>query len=323
MTEGTGLFEPGETILLIDQRDRTYLFTLRASGTYHTHSGTLGHDELIGHRKAPRSRPPKGMVFVAFRPRFADYVLKMPRGAQVVYPKDLGPIVTYADIFPGARVLEAGTGSGALTIALVPRGRRRRAGSSRTSSGTSTASRRSAQHRGVLRQDAGRRSSCEGATVAMVGRDGGAVRPCGARHARALGAAARARARCSSRAASSARTCRRRSRCSSSCSPCPAHGFLHIETFETLKRGWHVTERSVRPDHRMVGHTGLPDDRAPRRRPPEAPYGPSLPRRSLSYLGKGLSLPARKCRRVEEGTLARPPRGCVGGGDTIRRPARR
>src|SRR5687768_18346646 len=58
------------------------------------------------------------MVLVAFRPRFADFVLKMPRGAQVVYPKDIWPIVTYADVFPGARVLEAGTGSGALTIAL-------------------------------------------------------------------------------------------------------------------------------------------------------------------------------------------------------------
>ena len=58
------------------------------------------------------------MVLTAFRPRFADFVLKMPRGAQVVYPKDLGPIMVYADIYPGARVLEAGTGSGALTIAL-------------------------------------------------------------------------------------------------------------------------------------------------------------------------------------------------------------
>lgn len=113
-----GPFAPGEKILLIDQRDRTYLFTLQAKGTYHTHSGTLGHDELIGKPEGTKVQTSKGMVFVAFRPRFADYVLKMPRGAQVVYPKDLGPIVTYADVYPGARVLEAGTGSGALTIAL-------------------------------------------------------------------------------------------------------------------------------------------------------------------------------------------------------------
>jgi hypothetical protein len=111
-------FEPGEHVLLIDQRDRTYLFRLQAGGTYHTHSGTLAHDVLIGQPEGTRTETSGGMVLTAFRPRFADFALKMKRGAQVVYPKDLGPIVTYADVFPGARVLEAGTGSGALTIAL-------------------------------------------------------------------------------------------------------------------------------------------------------------------------------------------------------------
>ena len=114
----SGPFETGETVLLIDQRDRTYLFRLQSGATYHTHSGTLAHDEILGDRRARPCAPSKGMVLIAFRPRFADFVLKMPRGAQVVYPKDLGPIVTDADVFPGARVLEAGTGSGALTIAL-------------------------------------------------------------------------------------------------------------------------------------------------------------------------------------------------------------
>ena len=104
--------------MLVDQRDRTYLMTLQIGGTYHTHSGTLPHDALLGKSEGVRVETSKGMVMTAFRPRFADFVLKMPRGAQVVYPKDLGPIIVYADIFPGARVLEAGTGSGALTIAL-------------------------------------------------------------------------------------------------------------------------------------------------------------------------------------------------------------
>ncbi|HEX6400097.1 MAG TPA: SAM-dependent methyltransferase, partial [Actinomycetota bacterium] len=111
-------FEPGEQVLLIDQRDRTYLFSLEAGAVFHTHAGTLAHDELVGRPEGARVTTSRGMVLTAFRPRFADYVLKMPRGAQVVYPKDLGPIVVYADVFPGARVLEAGTGSGALTIAL-------------------------------------------------------------------------------------------------------------------------------------------------------------------------------------------------------------
>ena len=82
-------------------------------------TGALGHDELLGAPEGTRVTTSSGMVLVAFRPRFADFALKMKRGAQVIYPKDLGPIITYADVYPGARVLEAGTGSGALTIALL------------------------------------------------------------------------------------------------------------------------------------------------------------------------------------------------------------
>jgi tRNA (adenine57-N1/adenine58-N1)-methyltransferase len=99
----SGPFEAGERVLLVDQRGRTYLFLLQAGGTFHTHSGTLGHDALIGRSEGIRVETAGGMVVTAFRPRFADYVLKMKRGAQVIYPKDLGPILTYADVFPGAR----------------------------------------------------------------------------------------------------------------------------------------------------------------------------------------------------------------------------
>ena len=77
-----GPFEAGDRVLLIDQRDRTYLFRLEAGGTYHTHSGTLAHDALIGANEGTRLETSRGMVFVSFRPRFADFVLKMPRGAQ-------------------------------------------------------------------------------------------------------------------------------------------------------------------------------------------------------------------------------------------------
>src|SRR5262249_46131076 len=90
--------------------------------TYHTHSGTLAHDLVLGRPEGTRVETARGMVLIAFRPRFADYALKMKRGAQVVYPKDLGPILTYADVFPGARVLEAGTGAGSLPIALCRTG---------------------------------------------------------------------------------------------------------------------------------------------------------------------------------------------------------
>src|SRR4249920_42443 len=111
-------FEAGERVLLLDQRNRTYLVTLAVGATYHTHGGTLAHDALLGRTEGVRLETSGGMVVTAFRPRFADYALKMKRGAQVVYPKDLGPILTYGDVFPGARALEAGTGSGALTIAV-------------------------------------------------------------------------------------------------------------------------------------------------------------------------------------------------------------
>ena len=114
----TGPFEAGERVLLIDQRGRRYLVTLRNGETWHSHGGALAHDRLIGSPEGTQVHSATGMGFRAFRPRMADFVLKMPRGAQVVYPKDVGPILVQADVYPGSRVLEAGTGSGSLTIAL-------------------------------------------------------------------------------------------------------------------------------------------------------------------------------------------------------------
>ena len=113
-----GPFEAGEKILLVDQRDRRYLLTLQTGETWHSHGGGLPHDLLIGSPEGTLVHSATGMAFRAFRPRLADFVLKMPRGAQLVYPKDVGAILIGADVFPGARVLEAGTGSGSLTLAL-------------------------------------------------------------------------------------------------------------------------------------------------------------------------------------------------------------
>ena len=91
-------FESGERIMFVDQRARTYLVKLLAGGTFHTHGGTLAHDQVLGKEQGSRFETSGGMVLTAFRPRFADYVLKMPRDAQVVYPKDLGPILIHADV---------------------------------------------------------------------------------------------------------------------------------------------------------------------------------------------------------------------------------
>lgn len=113
------LLEPGDKVLLLDSRGRRYLVTLQEGGAFHFHKGIVSHDAMIGCPEGIRIRSTKGEVVVAVRPTLAEYVLKMSRGAQIVYPKDLGAILVRGDVFPGATVVEAGAGSGSLTIALL------------------------------------------------------------------------------------------------------------------------------------------------------------------------------------------------------------
>jgi tRNA (adenine57-N1/adenine58-N1)-methyltransferase len=115
----SGVFRPGEVCLLVDGRGRHYLVDLQPGGTFQYHVGSLALDRVIGRPEGTVLRSSAEGRLVALRPRLADYVLRMRRGAQVVYPKDIGPILHWGDIGPGRRVLEAGTGSGALTMALV------------------------------------------------------------------------------------------------------------------------------------------------------------------------------------------------------------
>jgi len=112
-------FRPGDTALLIDQKDRHFLLRLDESKTFQYHQGSIKHADLIGLPDGSWVESSSGGMMLLLRPRLADYILKMKRGAQVVYPKDIGPILVYADVAPGMTVLEAGTGSGALTIALT------------------------------------------------------------------------------------------------------------------------------------------------------------------------------------------------------------
>ena len=109
-------------MLLIDGRDRRYLLTLQPGTQFHSHHGFVGHDEVLGQPEGRMVRMQDGARYLCVRPTLADVVLKMPRGAQVIYPKDLGPILLMADIFPGARVLESGVGSGALSMTLLRAG---------------------------------------------------------------------------------------------------------------------------------------------------------------------------------------------------------
>jgi tRNA (adenine57-N1/adenine58-N1)-methyltransferase len=111
--------QDGEQVLLIDQRGKRHLLFLRKSETFHSDRGWIAHDAIIGQPEGSWVRSSMGLRYLALRPTLAEFVLEMPRGAQVIYPKDLAMILFWADIYPGSRVLEAGMGSGALTLALL------------------------------------------------------------------------------------------------------------------------------------------------------------------------------------------------------------
>ncbi|HSL57730.1 MAG TPA: tRNA (adenine-N1)-methyltransferase [Acidimicrobiales bacterium] len=112
----------GERVLLIDPKSRRYLVTLDPGAEFHSHTGFVAHDQIVGLDEGGTVTSTRGTRYRVLRPTLSDFVLKMPRGAQVIYPKDLGPILMLADVFPGARVLESGVGSGALSMTLLRAG---------------------------------------------------------------------------------------------------------------------------------------------------------------------------------------------------------
>src|ERR1700754_1603722 len=115
----TGPFEVGDRVQLTDAKGRHYTMVLAPGGEFHTHRGVISLDTVIGLPEGSVVKSTGGDQFLVLRPLLVDYVMSMPRGAQVVYPKDAAQIVHEGDIFPGARVLEAGAGAGALTCSLL------------------------------------------------------------------------------------------------------------------------------------------------------------------------------------------------------------
>ncbi len=247
-------FAPGDLVLLVDKKGRRYLFTLEHGASFHSHHGPLSHDAIIGIQEGSLVETTLGQRFRAVRPGLADFVLKMPRGAQVVYPKDLGPILIETDIFPGARVLEAGTGSGSLTLALL-----RAVGPKGT------------VHTFDVREDFHRKA------VANIERFIGSDPNYGTLEAR-LGDVYTDGLEIDVdrvvfdltepwRALPNVERCLRPG--GILCSYLPTvpqvqnlvgalrDGWAMVRAFETMQRGWTVDGLSVRPDHRMVAHTGF------------------------------------------------------------------
>ena len=247
-------FVAGESCLLYDVRGRQYLLTLKPASSFQFDKGTLAHASIIGAPEGATLRSSKDSPLVAVRPRLADYVLKMKRGAAVLYPKDAGPLITWADVAPGDTVLEAGTGSGALTLALAravgPQGR------------VVTVERREDHATHAQRVIEGFRGEIPdvidfrvGDVVDVVAEaqahrivldlpEPWEVVDAAAEHLPGGGTFA-----CYVPTVPQVQSVRD--------ALDATRTFVEAETFEIMMRGWTIDGRSVRPDHRMVGHTGF------------------------------------------------------------------
>lgn len=241
----------GEMVLLHDHKQRRYLLTLEPGKEFHSHAGIVTHDSLIGAPEGVAVKSNSGSPYLPFRLTLADFVFKMPRGAQVIYPKDLGAILMLADIAPGVRVLESGVGSGALSMAMLRCGadivgyelredfaNRAQANVSKFL-GPDVLERYRVSVRdcyeGIDERDLDRVVLDLPEPWNVVPHAETALRSGGIFVAYTP----------SIIQVSQLTTALRR------------HGFMLVETLEVLHRTWHVQGDAVRPDHRMVAHTGF------------------------------------------------------------------
>lgn len=249
-----GPFRVGDVVQLTDNKGRRHTLVLEPGKKFHTHHGAIAHDDLLGRPEGSVASSTSGAVYLAFRPLLADYTLRMSRGATVVYPKDAAQIVAVADVFPGARVVEAGAGSGALTCWLL-----RAVGDE----GLVSSYEQRADFAGIARRNVeqffggphpawrltvGELTGALAETeVDRVVLDMLAPWECLARVHEALTpggviCAYVATTTQLSRVVEALREC---------------GGFDEPAAAETMLRTWHVEGLAVRPDHRMVGHTGF------------------------------------------------------------------
>jgi tRNA (adenine57-N1/adenine58-N1)-methyltransferase len=253
VTSAKDRFKEGDLALLLDRKNRRYLLTLAPDQVFHSHLGRLGHDQLIDHTVGDWYRTDRSHTFLAVRPTLGDYVREMPRGPQIIYPKDLGNIIVLADIFPGATVVEGGLGSGALTAMLL-----RAVGSDGRvityEVNESTVPKALSNIKAVIPDPSNLVVNIgdvyEGITEGQVDRvvldvpePWQAV--AGVGDALVMGGIFLSFLPTILQVHQLVQELHQDSR------------FQLIETVETLLRSWHVTQRSVRPSHRMVAHSGF------------------------------------------------------------------
>lgn len=249
-----GPFQPGDQVQLTDPKNKRHTIRLKEGGIFHTHKGAIPHSELIGQPEGSVVRSSGGTQYLAFRHLLQDYTLAMPRGAAVIYPKDAAQIVGMIDIFPGARVIEAGVGSGALTASLLravgPEGR-------------VTSYERRQDFADIARSNVenffggpletwrlvvgGLVESIDEGDVDRIVLDMLAPWECVDVSAKALtpGGVLGVYVATTTQLSKTVETIR-------------DHGsFTEPHAWETLTRDWHVEGLAVRPDHRMIGHTGF------------------------------------------------------------------
>jgi tRNA (adenine57-N1/adenine58-N1)-methyltransferase catalytic subunit len=241
----------GEKVVIVDAKKRRYLVTLAEDAEFHSHAGFFPHSMLVGAEEGTTIRSTGGAKYTVIRPTLTEFVLKMPRGAQVIYPKDLGAILMMADIFPGARVLESGIGSGAMSMTLL------RAGAEVVGYEIREDFAKKAQENVVAflgsealsRYRVEIRDCYEGISETGLDRivldlpEPWMVVPHAAKALRTGGILL-------SYLPTITQTAQLRAMLGE-------HGFAMAETIEVLHRGWHIEGMSVRPDHRMVAHTGF------------------------------------------------------------------
>lgn len=278
--ERSSNFQVGDRVQLTDAKGKMHTITLQPNQEWHTHNGWLVHNEVIGKPEGSVVETTGGLKFLAFRPLLTDYVLSMPRGATIVYPKDAAMIVGMADIAPGVKVLEAGVGSGALTISLL-----RAVGSDgyvdsfeKRDEFADIARKNVSHYFGELPhnwsltvgavQEAAHQKKYDRVILDML-----APWECidMAMNVLEPGGVFMAYVATTTQLSATAEAIKE------------SAGFTEPESLESIVRGWHHEGLAVRPQHRMIGHTGFlifarrlaPGTIAParRRRPSKGAYG--------------------------------------------------